>query len=174
MNHQFYKEKEDIIRIFKINEHLPLYHGIRTKTPDKILKEGICSFRTAVDTRKAIIDALTAFSKERFMRREGTRGMFVRSFKDSMTDPRRRVVYLTSMNKESACSWASRNPEFIYLTLFHVGVNDNEIFEYLRRTFGKPHVIILNETYPDRDPNINSGQRCIESVEIKSIELCKT
>lgn len=176
MKKEFYKEREYWM---KYNQNLPLYHGIRTKNPNRIRKEGICAFRTMVDTRIEIREALRYFKKEKLMFTVGGRGEFIRRSINEMSNPRRRVIYLTSFDRESACSWAQRNPEFIYLTLVHAGFDKEEvgsekyeIFRYLTKKYGEPYIIKLKETYPVPDNNISSHQRCLSPDEIESIERC--
>ena len=176
MKKEFFEEREYWM---KYNQNLPLYHGVRKKNPERIRKEGICSFRTMVDTRIEIRKALRYFGKQRFLYTVGGRGEIIRGLISEMKDPQRRVIYLTSMGKEAACSWAQRNPEFVYLTLVHAGINGEEvgsekwdIFRYLAKKYGAPYVIKLKETYPVPDANISSHQRCLSPEEIESVERC--
>lgn len=151
---------------------LPLYHGVRTKNPERIRREGICSFRTLIDTRREIIIALKYFGKQKLLYTAGSRGELIRALITEMQDPTRRTIYLTSMGEEAACSWATRNPEFVSLTLSNVGISNKDIYRYLTDRYGEPYVIKLKETYPVKETNICSYQRCLLPGEIESVESC--
>ena len=136
MKKEFYKQRKlwsDAI--YEEEGHtvdLPLYHGVRTKNPERIRKEGICTFRTLIDTRREIIIALKYFGKHKLLYTVGGRGELIRGQLIEMQDPARRTIYLTSMGKEAACSWATRNPEFVSLTLSNIDISNEEIYRYLR------------------------------------------
>jgi len=172
MEKEFFKERDYWSR--KHDKKLPLYHGVRTKNPEKIKDKGICyRFETRIDAKKAIEDALKHFGKEKLMRSEGYKGDLIRSFVRSVESPERRVIYLSSCdNEEIPCFWADQNPEFVSHVLEIAGVNRDDAKKYLSEKYGDPHIIEMNETYPVEDRNINSHQRCITPDEIKKIKRC--
>lgn len=176
MKKRFYKERKHWSDAVQEEEghtvNLPLYHGVRTKNPERIRKEGICSFRTLIDTRREIIIALKHFGKYKLLYTAGGRGDLIRAHIRKMQDPTRRTIYLTSVGKEAACSWATRNPEFVSLTLSNVDISNEDIFRYLTDRYGEPYIIKLKETYPIKETNICSYQRCLLPEEIESIERC--
>lgn len=154
------------------DQKLPLYHGLRTKNPDVIFEKGFCAFVTRYDAREEILKALRYFGKERLIRIEGMRGELIRHELAMMGRVYRRTIHVTTDGKVGACCWAERNPEFIYFTLHHAGIDDEDTYNYLSETYGAQYVISLKETYPIPNPNLSLRQQCLPPEQIESIEPC--
>lgn len=170
MDKSFYKKRDHWM---KYNKNRPLYHGTRTKDPDKIKEMGVCtSFSSCKEATEGILSALDHFNKKDILQQDTAASEMIKELVREICNDERRTVYLSSGTEEQACSWANRNPEIITLVLSAIDVPDEMIDEYLNNQFGEPYVLKMNETYPVEDQNINTGQVCLLPEEIFEISKC--
>jgi hypothetical protein len=157
------------------------------KSADQIKKEGFCAYGSPVDEKKAIMDALKYFGKEKILHQQSTKGELVRSQINEITEKSgkgRLVVWGTTASAAACDWWARANPEHISLTLQHAGVDETDIARYLDEHYGTNCYQVelelkLTETQKKQlrlgSPlNFNTGKRCISPNEIKDVKKCKT
>lgn len=156
---------------------LPLFHGMRSKkTPDKIKKEGFCSYDSPVDEKRKIIAALKYFGKEKLLTVNSSKGYIIRSILNEMMSlhNRNRLNTWATTDKDAPCEWWSHaNPEDISLVLNAAGISEEEIEKYLKDKFGSNcYNVKLKITSRGSNPNFNTGLNCIPPSLIDIIKKC--
>jgi len=150
-------------------EDVVLYHGFRSKlSPEEIKERGVCTFKTSEEAVKVLEEALSYFGK-RWTEK-------TRQFAYEISRPERRVIW-TTIYEDAACGWARVNPEIVYLTLYWAGVKEDDIFDYLRRRFGRPYYVETNIHPTLRriyglPTDISLGRTCILPEEIVEVYPC--
>lgn len=159
------------------DDYRPLYHGIRTnKTADQITRDGLCvTYRTSVDAKIEVINALRYFGKEKLLTSSGGKGSLIRNELNAMKSPHRRNIWATT-EKDSVCEWwANANPEHISQVLQFADVDTRDINKYLNENYGKNCLEIeLKMNTLGSNPNFNTGLSCISPDMIASIRKCKS
>ncbi len=161
----------------------PIFHGMRSKkSAEQLKKEGFCSYGSSVDEKKAVVDALKHFNKEKFLHGHGHKSFLIKREIEHVMD-KRRSTYAT-VAKEAPCNWWARaNPENISLVLGYVGVKEKDVDKYLGEKYGKNcYNVELDLKLSDREKeelkynqiNFNTGKRCIKPSEIKDVKKCKS
>ena len=144
-----------------------LYHGARIKDVEKVLKEGLCTFKTPSEAHSHIDQALAFFNK--------TENYLVSGLKQEIAESERRVVWVTPIF-EDACNWATRNPEIIWLALLYSDVSQDKAVEYLEKTYGPRYKLTLNIKPRLRHIYALATaiplKECLSPEDIKKIEPC--
>jgi len=164
-----------------------LFHGMRSKkSAEQLKKEGFCSYGSPVDEKKAIVNALKYFNKEKVLHQQSTKGELVRSMINEITEKQskgRLSTWATSVEKATCDWWSRANPEHISLVLGHVGIDEKHIDEYLNEVYGKNcYSVELNLKLTELQQkilrhtftNFNTNKRCILPSEIKEVRKCKS
>lgn len=170
---------------------IPLFHGMRSKkTAKQIKEEGFCSYGSPVDEKKAIVDALKHFGKEKILHKKGTTKDMISNQLQIMSNTKfgklpgnRLSTYATTIPEASCNWWARANPEHISLILGHAGVSEKDTAKYLDEKYGKNCYRVelnlnLDETQKRRlyenKANFNTNKICIKPSEIKDVKKCKS
>jgi hypothetical protein len=118
---------------------ITLYTGTRQKkTIQEIKKEGFCTFSPEGARRRAIDVAEKALGRK--LTDEEYSEVCFYALPDA---PSRWSVYATMVSKETACSWAERNPECVYLSLIHCGLDHIDAVKWLEKEFGLAYAVTL-------------------------------
>ena len=75
-----------------------------------------------------------------------------------------------------AKNWAKWNPEIVSLTLSLHEVPESEVLDYLKKTYGGPHVLRINftaDSRPGGDSNIFIEADFLNLKQVESLELVK-
>lgn len=159
------KSPEDLVDI-------TLYHGMRYKDPEKLLREGF-HVPSADEMKKNIEEALSYFNIDVNRLTELQKDML----ENLMIEIKERegILWATAYD---ACGYAKRNPEHVLVALSIAGVPDEEITRYLEEKFGKPYVLTLNIKPTKRQllsaglTNIAIHRKFIRPEDIGDICLC--
>ena len=159
------KSPEDLVDI-------TLYHGIRYKHPENLLREG---FRvpSAYEMRKNIEGALSYFNIDLNKLTELQKDMLENLINEVQT--RAGILWTTAYD---ACDYAKRNPEHVLVALSIAGVPDEEITKYLEYKFGRPYMLTLNikptkaQIMATGSTNIPIDTKFIRPEDIRDICLC--
>lgn len=154
----------------------PLFHGMRSrKTAEQIKREGFCSY-TENNESEAILRALKAFGKE-VNHIKGYDGDLIRMNIETVNDPHRKVTW-ASADRTAACGWwAHANPEHISDSLFHAGVEPEQINEYLNENYGNKCYAAKLKKYVEMSPanpppNVSIDMNCIPPEMIDKVKEC--
>jgi len=159
------KSPEDLVDI-------TLYHGMRCKDPEKLLREGF-HVPSADEMKKNIEEALSYFDINVDRLTELQKDML----ENLMIEIRERegILWATAYD---ACGYAKRNPEHVLVALSIAGVPDKEITKYLEYKFGKPYMLTLN-IKPTKAQILSAGltnipirKKFIRPEDIRDICLC--
>lgn len=153
-------------------KQLQLWHGTRRReTPEEVKAKGICTFKSEVEGRLQIIQALRHFGKEKLLTTTGTTGQHLQSLMAEISSRRRRVIWATTL-EDRVCGWSARNPEIVLLALSAAQVPSSDIAKYLRGKYGRCYKIKLRHTVPINYPNIPLNSMCLKPEDIESVEEC--
>jgi hypothetical protein len=167
-----------------LRKETPLWHGTRRLEKKEWLKEeGFCTF----DCRSAfweVVKALKHFNKmdklsdERILDQlsEACRfekdGLWVDAESEEQQREWGRQEGKPISKAPRTCSYATRGPEIVSLTLAHAGVGREEAMKYIRETYGKPYAVKLKGKMPLSLLNMPTGCRCFEPDDIEEVYEC--
>jgi hypothetical protein len=178
-------------------ETFPVWHGRRIKNVSSAKKRGIGSKKlSVVHLKRELMDAIDFAGKSDLVEdREEVRclGKYRRgSGKDfdcqrinmaseEFNHPWRKSIFVSARkdHPETACSWARRNPEIIFLllqSLMQIYRTDKAkpLFDYMERKYGKPYAIRLDCDFSDEETNFSMYRKWIAPEEIKEIVKCES
>ena len=150
---------------------IPVYHGIRFKNPQDLLRKGFCistyemreNIKKALDHFNIQVDKLTPLQKE----------LLDTLYKEM--EWRKDTIWAAL---ENVCDYAKRNPEHVLQALNIVGIPDEKIIEYIEHEFGKPYRLKLKIKPKKTDlasgtQNIRLNRRCIYPEDIEEVCACE-
>ena len=167
---KLHTSRAEVARSMYGDRNLPLYHGVRSSSKEKIKNEGLSSF--TLDC--AINEIYISLKYFRFDELEEDHSYAKRQIELMINDLKlqRRLTIWATTHEGEACWWAENNPEFITVILEDIDIPKDKIYSYLEERFGKPYSIKLVYTYPRNDNDVSTKLTYIPPEDIIWIKEC--